>query len=191
MIKRMAAGAVLATALVTAGLAQVDKKKLMTDNPQSPASEASATVGGKQIWIVYHAPSVRGRKIFGGADALQPDDSVWRAGADYATVMHTDSALDLGGVAVPAGDYSLYVFLDKGKWQLIVNKKTGQWGITRSGGTTMEESENVGKAPMVMSKPPSPVEVFKITLSDSGGGKGRLRMEWENVVASVPFSVKK
>jgi hypothetical protein len=190
MIRRTIAGALLAGALVSAGFAQVDKAKLMGENPQSPAKEATATVDGKQIWIVYHAPSVRGRKIFGGADALQPDDSVWRAGADFATVMHTDATLDLGGVTVPPGDYSLYVFLDKGKWQLIVNKKTGQWGITRSGGTTLDESQNVGKANMTMSKPSSPVEVFKISLS-AANSKGKLQLEWENVVASVPFSVKK
>ena len=190
MIRRAIAGTLLAGALVTAGFAQVDKKKLMTDNPQSPAKEAAVTIGGKQIWIVYHAPSVRGRKIFGGADALQPDDSVWRAGADYATVLHTDAALDLGGVAVPPGEYSLYVFLDKGKWQLIVNKQTGQWGITRAGATSLDESQNVGKAAMTMSKPPAPVEVFKIALSDGGGGKGTLQMAWENVAASVHFTVK-
>ncbi len=189
MIRRTMAGMLLAGALVSAGFAQVDKKKLMGDNPQSPPMEATATIGGKAVWIVYHAPSVRGRKIFGGADALQPDDTVWRAGADFATVLHTDGALDIGGVAVPPGDYSLYVFLDKGKWPPIVNQKKGQWGIKRTGGTTLDESANVGKANMTMSKPPSPVEVFKITLSSSGG-KGKLQMEWENVVASVPISAK-
>jgi hypothetical protein len=190
MIRQIVAGALLAGALVTGGFAQVDKKKLMSNNPKSPAAEAAVTINGKQIWIVYHAPSVNGRKIFGGEGALQPDDTVWRAGADWATVLHTDAALDLGGVAVPPGDYSLYVFLDKGKWQLVVNKQTGQWGIKRDGSTTLDESQTVGKAAMNMSKPPAPVEVFKITLSDAGGNQGKLQMEWENVAASVPFSVK-
>jgi hypothetical protein len=190
MMRRVVAGAMLAGLLVTAGLAQADRKKLLSPNPKSPPMEAAVTIEGKQIWIVYHAPSVNGRHIFGGADALQPDDSVWRAGADWATVMHTDATLDLGGVTVPPGDYSLYVFLDKGKWQLIVNKKVGQWGITRAGATTLEEAENVGKASMTMSKPGSPVEVFKITLSQAGSNKGKLQMEWEKVSASVPFTVK-
>src|ERR1700729_2694834 len=105
----------------------IDKKTLITNNPQSPEAETAATIGGKKIWIFYHAPSVRTRKIFGGEGALQPDESIWRLGADAAPVLHTDGALDLHGLAVPAGECSLYVFLDKGKWQLIVNKKTGQW----------------------------------------------------------------
>lgn len=190
MMRRVIAFALVSGALASAGLAQVDKKKLMTDNAQSPASEATASINGKQIWIVYHAPSVRGRKVFGGADALVPDDSVWRAGADYATVLHTDAALDLGGLTVPAGEYSLYVAVDKGKWQLIVNKQTGQWGIQRDGSTTMEESKNLGKVNMTMTKPSAPVEVFKIALSHSGGNRGKLQMEWAGVAAAVNFTVK-
>lgn len=169
---------------------QIDKNKLMSNNPQSPPKEASVTINGKQIWIVYHAPSVRGRKIFGGQGALQPDDSVWRAGADWATVLHTDANLDINGVAVPAGDYSLYVFLNKGKWELIINKQTGQWGIKRDGSTTLDESKNAGRTAMTMSKPAAPVEQYKITLSSAGASKGTLQLEWENVVASVPFTVK-
>src|SRR5206468_7394891 len=144
---------------------------------------------GKEIWISYHAPSVRGRKIFGRADALQPDNSVWRLGADQATFLHTDADLDINGLAVPKGEYTLFVDLDMGKWQLIVNKQTGQWGIKRDGSANFDESKSVGKTAMTMSKPSSPVEQFKINLSD-GGGKGKLTMEWADVAASVPFTVK-
>jgi hypothetical protein len=41
-----------------------------------------------------------------------------------------------------------------------------------------------------MSKPAAPVETFKITLSSAGGNRGKLQMEWADVVASVPFTVK-
>jgi len=190
MMRRMIAGALIAGVLITAGLAQVDKKKFLSDNPQSPPKETTAAINGKQLWIVYHAPSVRGRKIFGGADTLVPDGQVWRAGADWATILHTDATLDMGGVTVPPGDYSLYAFVDKGKWQLIVNKKTGQWGINRDGSTTLDESQNVGKVNMTMSKPAAPVEVFKITLSDRGQGRGRLQMEWADTAAAVNFTAK-
>src|SRR5690348_8414578 len=91
-----AAAAMLALTVAGQGQNQpADKSKLMKKNPQSPPMETSVSINGKQLWIVYHAPSVRGRKIFGGADALQPDDTIWRLGADYATVLHTDADLDL------------------------------------------------------------------------------------------------
>ena len=182
------AGIVLAAAFAQEG--GVNKKKLMTKNAQSPGTETSATIGGKQLWIYYHAPSVRGRHIFNGEGAMQPDDTVWRFGADSATVLHTDAALDLGGLAVPPGDYSLYIFLDKGKWQLIVNKTTGQWGINMDGSTTDKQSDELGRAPMRMSKNATPVETLKIDLASTGGNRGRLSAAWENVSASVPITVK-
>ena len=39
-------------------------------------------------------------------------------------------------------------------------------------------------------KPSAPVETLKITLSGAGGAKGKLLIEWENVTASAPFTVK-
>ena len=43
---------------------------------------------------------------------------------------------------------------------------------------------------MDMSKPAAPIDVFKITLSPAGANRGKLQMEWENTIASVPFTVK-
>jgi hypothetical protein len=191
---------ILLTALMLAGLtalatAQVKMDELKTNNTQSPNANTSATINGKQLWIFYHAPSVRGRKMFGGADAQQPDATIWRLGADYATVLHTDADLDLNGVAVPKGDYTLYVDLDKGQWKLIVNKTLMQgtrhiWGINRDGSSTDDPATEVGRATMTMGKPGSPVETLKITLSGTGGAKGKMLVEFENVTASVPFTVK-
>jgi Protein of unknown function (DUF2911) len=182
------AGMVLAAAF---GQGQgIDKKKLMSENADSPGTEAATAFGAKHLWIYYHAPSVRSRKIFNGPGALQPDESIWRLGADHATVLHTDANLDLNGLAVPAGDYSLYIALDKGKWELIVNKKTGQWGINMDGTTTDMPADELGRTAMTMAKTPSPVEKLKIDLAHVGGNRGKLTVDWENVSASVPFTVK-
>jgi hypothetical protein len=197
-MKRIVICALLLGGMLTA-LAQVDKEKLKTGNKKSPNAETSVTVNGKNLWIAYHAPSVNGRTIFGGDKALQPDDSVWRLGADYVTVLHTDAALDLNGLAVPPGDYALYVFLDKGKWQLIVNKQVMnaagtrvQWGIAMGGtgdGTTDDPAKDLGRVAMTMGKPAALVETLKIALS-AAGNKGKIDVAWENVTASVPFTVK-
>jgi len=187
--------AVLLTAMTGVATAQVKMDELKTPNPQSPSADTSATINGKQLWIVYHAPSVRGRKIFGSADSLQPEGTVWRLGADYATVFHTDANLDLNGVAVPKGDYTLYADLDKGQWKLIVNKtlmkdKRHIWGINQYGSSTNDPKTEVGRAAMTMAKPGSPVETLKITVSGTGGAKGKILVEFENVTAAVPFTVK-
>jgi hypothetical protein len=41
-----------------------------------------------------------------------------------------------------------------------------------------------------MSKPASMVEELKYTITDQGGGKAKLAIDWENVSASVPVTVK-
>jgi hypothetical protein len=162
----------------------------LAQGQQSPPKETSVAIGGKNIAIKYSAPSVRGRKIFGGTDALQPDNTIWRAGANSATALHTDAALKIGNLDVPAGDYTLYVFLDPKAWQLVVSKQTGQWGIKNDGSTSLDESKAVGRVTMKMSKPAAPVEQYKMTLASAGGDKGTLTLEWENKKATVDFTAK-
>ena len=181
----------------TAALAQTDVSKLINGNQASPESIASIHYAqGQIIWIFYHAPSAKGRHIFNGAGALQPDGSVWRLGADNATILHTDADLDIGGLAVPKGEYTLYIDLDKGAWKLIVNKNLKDargrsiWGINMDGSTTDNPSAELGRVPMTMGKPPAPVETLKIALVRNGDKGGKIEIAWENVTASVPFTVK-
>jgi hypothetical protein len=186
-MRQLVTSVLLAAATFAAGIAfaQADHTAGMTKNAQSPASQAGAMVKGKEVYVLYHAPSVRGRHVFGGADALQPDDSIWRAGADTATLLHTDVDLTVGKLSVPAGEYSLYVFLDKGKWELIVNKQTKQWGILRTGATTDDPAQELGRTAMSMSKNAAPVEVLKYDLAG-----GKLTLSWADMIGSVPYKAK-
>jgi len=148
--------------------------------PASPPMETSVTLGGSAVSIKYAAPSMKGRKIFGG---LVPYGQVWRAGANSATALHTDADLMIGNVAVPKGDYTIYVWPMADSMQLIINKQTGQWG------TEYSEGKDLGRVKMKVAKAPAPVEQFKMTLSSSGS-KGMLQLEWEETVATVPVTVK-
>jgi hypothetical protein len=154
---------------------------------ESPPAQTSATIGGKSLSIKYSAPSVRGRKIFGPGGRLSQDPTypVWRAGANDATAFHTDAALDIGGLAVPKGDYTIYVLVsDPENWQLIVSKETGQWGLTYN------KSLDLGRVKMTMSKPPKPIETYKMTLSSTGPKTGQLQIAWDTHIATVPITVK-
>lgn len=154
---------------------------------QSPPETASITIGGKKITINYSAPSVRGRKIFGPGGLLSNDPTypAWRAGANSATAFHTDANLDIGGVNVPKGDYTLYCWVkDPDAWELIVNKEIGQWGLTYNA------SKDLGRVKMTMSKPPSVIEMMKYILTDQGSGKVKLQLEWERHIGSVIMTVK-
>ena len=191
------------TSMLATAHAQIEVSKLITGNQGSPEAITSIHYGreGKLIWIFYHAPSVRNRHIFNGAGALQPDGTIWRLGADDATVLHTGADLDIGGLAVPKGEYTLYAEIDKGNWKLIVNKQLTdargrpQWGVNRDGSTTNNPATELGRIALTMGKPASPVETLKIALTRTepateDATHGKLEIAWENVTASVPFTVK-
>lgn len=150
--------------------------------PASPPDQASLSVGGKTITIKYSSPSVRGRKIFGPGGLLSHDPTypVWRAGANAATSLHTDVKLKLGNLTVPAGDYTLFVLVsDPDHWQLIVNRQTGQWGLT------YDPKQDLGRTPMEMSTPPQTIERLKYTLTTDN-----LTLAWDKHVASVPLTIE-
>jgi hypothetical protein len=156
---------------------------------ESPSQTASVTIPARTIVINYSAPSVKGRegKLFGKDGRIAKDSTypVWRAGANAATWFHTDADLDVGGLAVPKGDYTLYVNLaDPDNWAPIVNKQTRQWGLTYNA------SRDLGRVKMHMSQPAAMIETLQYTVTDEGGHKATLRLEWENHVASVPIAVK-
>jgi hypothetical protein len=154
---------------------------------QSPPAQTSAQIGGKSLSIRYSAPSVRGRKIFGPGGLLSQDPTypAWRAGANSATTFHTDADLSIADLTVPKGDYTIYVWIaDPDNWQLILSKETGQWGLNYN------KQMDLGRVKMTMSRPPAPIEVYKMTLSSTGPKTGKLQLEWENHIASVPISVK-
>jgi hypothetical protein len=157
--------------------------------PQSPAATESATIGGKSISIKYNSPGVKGRAghIFtkDGLISHNPHYPVWRGGANSATTLHTDADLDIGGLAVPAGTYTLFVDIsDPDNWMLIVNKKNGEWGLAYDG------TQDLGKVKFATSATPSLVENLKYTITDLDGGKGSITLAWENKTATVNFQVK-
>jgi hypothetical protein len=161
--------------LVTFACAQMDKSK----RPSPPASAQCSLPGAKSVKTAYSSPRMKGRKIYGD---LVPMGEVWRAGANEATTFVTDANLTVGGKAVPAGSYTLFAVPNAGKWTLIINKKTGEWGTPYK-----YESDELARVDMKVSALPSPVENFTISYASSGNGC-TLQMDWEKTRASVDIS---
>jgi hypothetical protein len=152
--------------------------------PASPPETATGTVGGKTVTITYNSPSVKGREghLFSkdGKMSHDPHYPVWRAGANAATTLKTEGDLTIGDVSVPAGTYTLFVDIsDPDNWTLIVNKKTGEWGLAYDG------SADLGHTKMTMSKPDSMVENLVWTVSGT-----KISLAWENHAASVSVAAK-
>jgi hypothetical protein len=152
-------------------------------NPPSPPAQAAVTLDGQSVTIDYCAPSMRGRKIFGG---LVPYDHWWRTGANTSTTLKTETDLRIGTLKVPAGTYSIYSLPSAGAWKLIVNKQTGQWG------TVYKPEMDLGRVEMRKGEAPSaPVETFKITFENTAGNKTQLHLIWDKTNVYVPVEAIK
>jgi hypothetical protein len=148
----------------------------------SPAASATCDLGGgKTIKTDYSSPRMRGRKIYG---ELVPFGEVWRTGANDATTFVTSADVVVGGKTVPAGSYTIFTVPAADKWTLIINKKTGEWGIPYK-----YASDELARIDMKVSKLPAAVENFTIAYDKSAGGC-TLRLDWETTRASVDISAK-
>ena len=169
--------------IATFAFAQQDKSK----RPSQPGT-AEVTLGGHKITIDYSRPKIADpktgekRKIFGG---LVPYGEVWRTGANEATSLKTDTALDIGGTTVPAGSYTLFSLPGEKDWKLIVNKQTGQWG------TKYDEKQDLARIPMKVDKTSTTVDPFTISLDKKSDSEAVLHLKWENTDATVPVKIKK
>jgi len=158
--------------------AQQDKNA----RPSPPAQAQCRFSDGKTITTDYSSPRAKGRKIFGG---LVPYGEVWRTGANDATTFVTTANLSLEGKDIPAGSYTVFTVPAQDKWTLIINKRTGEWGIPYK-----YQSEELARVPMQASSTPGPVENFTIAFNQ-GGSNCTLQMSWESTQASVTFAEKK
>ena len=145
----------------------------------SPPAKATGKIGSATITIDYSSPSVKGRKIFGG---LLPYGTVWRAGANEATLIQTDKDIKVEGKSLPAGKYSLFATPGETEWTIIFNSETGQWGDKEGGAANLDPAKNVLT---VKVKPVKSALNEKLVYAVTGNG---FTLRWENV--EIPVAIK-
>jgi Protein of unknown function (DUF2911) len=146
----------------------------------SPPATTAAVIGGDHITIDYYAPSMHRRKIMGD---LVPYGEVWCTGANWATKITTEADLDINGLKVPKGSYSIWTLPNEKEWKLIINKQTGQFHLN------YDETQDFARVKMNLKALASPVETFRIEVAPVSGNKGTLSLLWENTDAWVPITV--
>lgn len=85
----------------------------------SPNAEVAQDVGITKVRVEYSSPGVKGRAVWGD---LVPYDQLWRTGANAPTKVIVSRDFTFGGVAVPAGSYSLMTIPKQGAWTVILNQ---------------------------------------------------------------------
>ena len=151
--------------------------------PASPRDSVITTIAGANITVNYGRPSKRGRVLFDGLGDMKWG-MVWRTGANEATHFTTAKPLAFGAITVPAGTYTLFTKIEKnGKWELIVNKQTKQWG------TDYDAKQDLVRIPMMVTSNNAVVEKMEIMVKPAGKG-GELIVAWDNYKAVAAFTVK-
>jgi len=147
-----------------------------------------------QAKLCYSRPFARGRTVFGG---LVPYDTLWRTGANEATIFHLAQPAEIASIQVDAGDYSLYTVPSRAGWQVVVNGAAGQWGLTRdeigadgiqyyNAYTDDIRRQEVARAPIEIEQIPF-TEQLTASFESSSAVDHRLLFDWETTRVVIPF----
>lgn len=148
----------------------------------SPAAMIKQTIGLTDVVINYHAPSVKGRKVFGG---LVPMKELWRAGANEATLITFEDELFLNNERVPAGTYSFFILPQNDSlWHVVLNKDTTLWGL--------EGYNELDDVAFLEVKPHKTAftETMRFYFSDITTNKAKLNLAWENTEITLSLETE-
>ncbi len=141
------------------------------------------------IRMDYGQPHLRGRRI--NTDSLVPIGTVWRLGANAATLFTTDVDLTIAGKSVSKGRYVAQVLPTRSGWTLILQAETT--GAASVNVTPYDATKDAARIELRQSTLVSPIESLSIWLVPStapGVQRGELRIAWDTVLLSTDWVVR-
>src|SRR5665213_1127906 len=146
----------------------------------SPTQFIKQEFGLSSIELTYSRPGLKGRSVFG---TVVQFDSLWRTGANSATKIKFNDPVEILGHNVDSGSYAIYTIPHKnGDWTFILNK-----GFNNSGLTGYQESEDVFRENIKISKSADKVESLTMQFADVKPESCTLSIMWDNVILNVPI----
>jgi hypothetical protein len=184
------------------GLAATQVSGKWALRPDAKPGDEPRYTEGKWISVDYGRPILRGRAdIFGkGADYGKKISGgpVWRAGANQTTKFKTEVPLLLGGKALAAGEYDLFVDLKSPKvWTLVLSTQPTQTKYDPTDKTAIWGSDgydpkfDVLRVPLKLAKSAQSLDMFTIQFVNMTQAGGTLSLGWDKAAASVDFKVAK
>jgi hypothetical protein len=131
--------------------------------------------------VIYSRPQKNGRIIFGD---LVEYGKVWRLGANEATEIEFYQNVKIDAKKVSKGRYTLYAIPNADNWTIILNKELDVWGAFK-----YDAQKDVLRTTVPVQKLNEPVEALAMTFEKTDTGCN-LVMAWDNIMASLPISVK-
>ena len=163
----------------------------------TPHATTSTVIGpnrkdGSRVTISYGRPMAihprkggEARKIWGELVKWEKAD---RLGADEATTILTQHALQIGSATIPAGIHTLYIIpSENGVSKLAFSKKIGDWGVP------VDETADLVRVDLKKEELAEPVNQLFIGIDNGAPASltGTIRIEWEKTKFTLPFAVKK
>jgi len=152
----------------------------------SAAASVTTTVGLTDVKIDYSRPSAKGRKIFGdAATVLVPYGKIWRTAANAGTKITFSDDVNVEGIAVPKGEYTIYTWPGATEWTVSLYKDTKLGANTEKYDKAQEAANFKVKSEKLTEK----VETFTINIGDiaADSKSAKVQIAWENT--SVKFTI--
>ena len=153
----------------------------------SQRSSITQRIGTTDVTIVYHSPSVQGRKIFGGVVPydfmVDEKEYPWRAGSNRNTTIEFTHDVRVGGKALSAGTYGLHVFVSKKEWTFIFSKNFKSWGSFQ-----YKKSEDALRVKVETQKVPHQ-EWLSYSFVDREAESAGVALRWEKTSAQFKIEV--
>lgn len=149
----------------------------------SPKDTVKFELNDLKLKVFYNRPFKKERDIFG---ALVPFNEVWRTGANEATTFETNNTLDVDGMKLPKGIYTLWTVPKDTIWTVIFNSKQYAWGVDNEMKPMWDPNYDVVKIDVPVQKLNSYVEQFTIAFDNSTDNLS-LTMAWDDVKVAVPL----
>jgi hypothetical protein len=171
----------IAIALAVSGAASIASAQSAIELPQpSPKARTEQRVGVTDVAIDYSSPGVKGRKIWG---ELVMYDQVWRAGANQPTKLTVSHDFSVGGTALKAGAYSLFMIPGKTSWTVLLNTDLT---VSQEDHDVKNDVARITVKPIAL---PALRERLRYTFDDTQDGGTTLALEWERVRIQVPIAI--
>lgn len=149
----------------------------------SPKDTVEFKLNDLKLKVFYNRPYKKDRVIFGG---LVPYNQVWRTGANEATTFKTNKPLDINGLPLPKGKYTLWTVPKDSVWTVIFNSKQYPWGVTTEMKPYWDPNYDVLNIDIPVEKLDTIVEQFTIAFDNSTDNLF-LTMAWDDVKIAVPL----
>ncbi len=145
---------------------------------QSQRAEVSQRIGLTDVTINYHRPLVNDRKVW---DGLVPYGKVWRAGANFNTIISFSDPVQIEGKPLDKGTYGLHMIPTANEWTIIFSKNSTSWGAFTY--DQAEDALRVTVKPQTADMHNALTYDFDQLQPDSA----LVELEWEKI--AVPFKV--